>query len=229
MRALLRPYGALGSALVVGLEDAGRMTAISTLPVSEGPDGVYSTVGDPQRSGEEDTPFALFWRSGSRSNLLEAEGFLLELVGPLFARRDEYGKTYRRRYRHFLWAPPELIVELDPTAEVLLDQAAQFAGLGYAARCMSAWWYVTERDDEGYFSIDHRDPSAAAIESLVSKRLGMRTMIPALADHYQCSVEAVRRHGKRLQGYSKPHGSTVVTRCQLRSICAIPSRANVCG
>lgn len=200
MRALLRLYGSLGPAFVIGVEDAGRMTAVTTSPVSQDAAGVCSTVGDLQRSGEEDAPFALFWRSGSRSSLLEVEGFPLEILGPLLARRDEFGKLYRRRYGRYLVPPPEPIVDLDPTAKLLLDRAAQFAGLGFATRCMAAWWYVTEGVDQGDPSIEHLDPSiAAAIESVVSKRLGMKTTVPALAERYECPVDNVRRDVKRLQ------------------------------
>jgi hypothetical protein len=95
---------------------------------------------------------------------------------------------------------PEPIIELDPTAEVLLNRAAQLAGLGYAIRCLAAWEYVTERADRDDSSTDRLDPSrAAAIESVVSKRLGMRVTVPVLAERYECSVESVRRHLKFVQ------------------------------
>ena len=200
MRALLRLYGALGPAFVIGVGDAGRMTGITASPVVESPDGLCSTVGELQRSGEQDTPFALFWRPGSRSSLLEVEGFPLEHIGPLLARRDEYGTISRREYSEFLAPPPAPVVPLDPTAEVLLDRAAQFAGLGYATRCMAAWWSVIEGENVGDLSIDHFDPAAAAAcESVVSKRLDMRVTVPSLAERYECSVESVRRHLKLVQ------------------------------
>ena len=198
MRALLRLYGALGPAFVIGVGDVGRITGITVSPVLESPDG-YSTVGELQRSGEQDAPFALFWRPGSRSNLLEVEGFPLEHIGPLLARRDEYGTICRRRYSEFLAPPPVPVIELDPTAGVLLQRAALFGGLGYATRCMAAWWSVTEGADVGGPSIDHFDAAAAAaIESVVSKRLDMRITVPALAERYECSVDSVRRHLKLL-------------------------------
>jgi hypothetical protein len=200
MRALLRLYGALGPAFVIGVGDAGRMTGITVSPVVESPDGLCSTVGELQRSGEQDTPFALFWRPGSRSSLLEVEGFPLEHIGPLLARRDEYGTICRREYSDFLAPPPAPVVELDPTAGVLLDRATRFAGLGYATRCMAAWWSVTEGENVGDLSIDHFDPAAAAAcESVISKRLDMRVTVPALAERYECSVESVRRHLKFVQ------------------------------
>jgi hypothetical protein len=197
MRALLRLYGALGPAFVIGVGDAGRMTGITFAPVSESPDGLQSTVGELQRSGEQATPFALFWRLGSRSNLLEVEGFPLEHIGPLLARRDEYGTICRREYSEFLAPPPPPVIELDPTAALLLDRAARFAGLGYATRCMAAWWSVIEGDDVGELSVDQFDPAAAAAcESVVSKRLDMRVTVPSLAERYECSVDSVRRHLK---------------------------------
>jgi hypothetical protein len=200
MRALLRLYGALGPAFVIGVGDAGRMTGITVAPVSESPDGLQSTVGELQRSGEQATPFALFWRPGSRSNLLEVEGFPLEHIGPLLARRDEYGTICRREYSEFLAPPPVPVVALDPTADVLLDRAARFAGLGYASRCIAAWWSVIEGENVGDLSIDHFDPAAAAAcESVVSKRLDMRVTVPSLAERYECSVDSVRRHLKLVQ------------------------------
>jgi hypothetical protein len=200
MRALLRLYGALGPAFVIGVGDPGRITGIKVSPVVESPDGSYSTVGELRRSGEPETPFCLFWRPGSRSNLLEVEAFPLEHVGPLLARRDEYGTICRRRYSEFLVPPPVPVTELDLTAGLLLDRAARFAGLGYATRCMAAWWSATEEDDFRGPSSGHLDPAAAAaIESVVSKRLDMRVTVPALAERYECSVESVRGHLKLVQ------------------------------
>jgi hypothetical protein len=200
MRTLLRLYGVLGPAHVVGVEDTERMTGIATLPMSVGSDGTCAIEGDLKCSGEADSPFALCWRPGSRSSLIEVEGFPLEQLAPVFARHDEYGKIYRHRYRQFLVPPPEPIIELDPTAEVLLNRAAQLAGLSYAIRCLAAWEYVTERADREDSSNDRLDPSrAAAIESVVSKRLGMRVTVPVLAERYECSVESVRRHLKFVQ------------------------------
>jgi hypothetical protein len=200
MRTLLRLYGAFGPTYVVGVTNAERMTGITASPVSEGPDGTCTTEGELQCDGEADLPYALFWRSGSRSSLIEVEGFPLEELGPLLARQDEFGKLYRRRLRHLLMAPPKPIIELDPTAAVLLDRSAQLAGLGYAVRCMTAWEYVTEGDGRTDSSTDGLDPSrAAAIESIVSKRLDMRVTIPALAARYECPVDSVRRHVRNLQ------------------------------
>jgi hypothetical protein len=206
MRALLRLYGALGPALVIGVEDVGRMTAVTASPVSAGPDGVSSTDGNLRCSGEEDTPFILYWRSGSRSSLLEVQGFPLERLGPLLARRDELGTIYRHRFRDLLVPPPEPLVELDPTAGVLLRQAAHFAGLGYATRCMAAWWHVSDGADEGRPSVDglgSPPPAAAAVESVVGKRLGMKLTAPALAERYGCPVEDVRRSTKLFQAVAR--------------------------
>jgi hypothetical protein len=202
MRALLRLYGALGPALVIGVEDVGRMTAVTASPVSDGPDGVSSTAGDLRCSGEDDMPFTLHWKPGSRSSLLEVEGFPLERLGPFLARRDELGTIYRRRFHDLLVPPPEPIVDLDPTARVLLDKAAQFAGLGYATRCMAAWWYVGDGEGDGRPPIDGVDPppaAAAAVESIVAKRLGMKITASALAARYECPVESVRSRIKLVQ------------------------------
>jgi hypothetical protein len=199
MRTLLRLYGALGPTYVVGVADPEGMTGLTATAVVVGPDGTCTTNGEVQCAGEGDRPYALFWRSGSRSNLLEVEAFPLEELGPLLARRDEWGKVYRQRWRHWLTPPPKPIIELDPTAALLLKRAAQFAGLGYAIRCLAAWEYVTERDDRADSATERPDPSrAAAIESIVSKRLDMRITVPALAARYECPVESVRRHLKSL-------------------------------
>jgi len=200
MRALLRLYGVLGPAYVIGVLDAGRMTAITASTVSVDSDGICSTEGDLQCTAEADVPFTLFWRPGSRSNLIEVEGLPLARLAPLLGRRDEYGRMLHRRYRKFFLPPPQPMVELDPTAEVLLDRAAQFGGLGYAMRCMAAWEYATERDERADSSTDNLDPSrAAAMESVVSKRLGIRITAPMLAERYGCAVDDVRRQIKLVQ------------------------------
>ncbi len=106
MQALLRLYGSLGPALAIGLEDIRGMTAVTASPVAEGPRGVCSSAGELQRSGEDDTPFSLFWRPGSRSSLVEVEAFPLGWVGAFLARRDEFGKAWRHRYRQFPGSAP---------------------------------------------------------------------------------------------------------------------------
>lgn len=200
MHALLRLYGALGPALVIGLEDLRGVSGVSASPVAEGPRGVCSAAGDLQRPGEDDTSFALFWRPGSRSNLVEVEGFPLEHFGTFLARRDDFGKAWRRRFGQFLVPAPEPIVGLDPTAELLLDRSAPFAGLGYACRCLAAWWQLAEQGENDPRTADQLDRSlAASIESMVAKRLDMRVTAPSLAERYECSADQVRRHAKRLQ------------------------------
>ncbi len=176
------------------------MTAVTASPVAEGPRGVCSSAGELQRSGEDDTPFSLFWRPGSRSSLVEVEAFPLGWVGAFLARRDEFGRLGATGTANSLVPPPGPIVELDPTVELLLDRAARFAGLGYATRCLAAWWQLTEEGDGGPQPIDRLDRSlAASIESVVAKRLDMRVTAPSLAERYECSVDHVRRHNKRLQ------------------------------
>jgi hypothetical protein len=200
MRTLLHLYGSLGPAHVVGVDDLRQMVGISSSPVLVEFDGTCTIEGELKSFTDEEFPFALFWRSGSRSSMIEIEPFPLERVAPMLARRDEYGRIFRERYRHFLVAPPEPIIELDPTAELLLDRATKLAGLGYAVRCLAAWDYLTERDGRADSSIDRLDPSeAAAIESIVGKRLEMRLTVPALAERYGCSPESVRRHLKSRQ------------------------------
>jgi hypothetical protein len=200
MHALLRLYGSLGPALVIGVEDADQLEGISTAPSSFDPDGNCWTHGQLQRPGQEDAPFALFWRSGGRANLVEVQGLPLEQLAPLFARRDEFGKAMRQRFRRFLVRPPEPRVSLSPTAALLLNRSARLAGLGFAMRCLAAWEYVAAADVEWDQPASPLDPSrAAAIESVVGKRLDMRLTVPALAERYECPVDPVRRHLRKVQ------------------------------
>jgi ribosomal protein S27AE len=200
MRSLLRLYGPRGPAYVVGLGESERMVGVATSPVDVDADGTSTIEGDLKCAGAADVTFALSWRPGSRSNLLEVQGYPLDDLAPLLARRDEYGKLWRQRYRQFLVAPPEPVIGLDPTSALLLDRSARLAGLAYAMRCIAAWEYATERDEAWSASTDRLDPPmAAAIESVVSKRLGMRMTIPALAERYGCPADRVRSHVKALQ------------------------------
>jgi hypothetical protein len=205
--ALLRLYGALGPALVVGLEDPRRIAAVTASPVMVREDGSSRVVGELEAPGEAATSFGLTWRTGSRASYLEVEGLPLEEVGLLLVRRDEYGRRFRHRYRSLLGAPPDPIVALDPTASLLLDRATRFDGLGYAARCLAVWWSMAEEQEavgEGGAHTDDLGPAAAAaVESLVAKRLGMRVTVPALAERYGCPVESVRRYGRLLLPLSR--------------------------
>jgi hypothetical protein len=197
MRTLLRLYGALGPAYVVGVNNVDAITGLTATAVDVEPDGTCTTDGALQCAGEGDRPYALFWRPGSRSNLLEVEGFPMEQFVPFLTRRDAFGKMFRHRLRQALTPPPKPIIDLDPTARLLLKRAAQFAGLAYAIRCLAAWEYVSERDDGPDSSTELLDPSrAAAIESIICKRLDLRVTVPSLAERYDCPVESVRRHLK---------------------------------
>ena len=205
MGALLRLYGALGPAFVVGLEDPRRIAAVTASPVMVGEDGSSWVVGELEAPGDAANPFGLTWRTGSRASYLEVEGFPLEELGPLLVRGDEYGRRFRHRYRSLLGAPPDPIVALGPTASLLLDRATRFAGLGYAVRCLAVWWLMAEgQGAAGEGGADDSGPAAAAaVESLVAKRLRMRVTVPALAERYGCPVEDVRRYGRLLLPLSR--------------------------
>jgi hypothetical protein len=200
MRSLLRLYGPRGPASVVGLGESERIVGVATAPVDVDAGGTSTIAGDIKCAGAVEIDFVLSWSPGSRSNLLEIQGFPLEHLAPLLARRDHYGKIIRQRYGEYLVAPPEPVIELDPTSAVLLNRSARLAGLAYAMRCIAAWEYATERDEEWGATAERLDPAmAAAVESLVSKRLDMRMTIPALAERYECPAERVRGHVKALQ------------------------------
>jgi hypothetical protein len=91
---------------------------------------------------------------------------------------------------------------LEPEASELLDRSAGLAGLGYAMRCMAAWWYVTADADRApahYDGVPVGIATAAAVETVVAKRAGLRLTAAAAAERYGCPVADVRREVRRLQ------------------------------
>ena len=201
LEALLRLYGSEGPALVVGVEDSDEEPvhiATSTTPAG---DGVAMTDGELEFRTGRRTTFALFWRQGS-SALLELEAFSLDDYGPWLMRRDAYGTALRRRFSERLGPPPPTVGQLAPAPAALLRRAARRLGLAYAARCMAAWWYVTEEPEPGAGAI--LEPEAggfalpAAIESVVMKRAGISAGAPLLAEQYGCPPEDLRRFARRI-------------------------------
>ena len=74
-------------------------------------------------------------------------------------------------------------------------------GLAYAARCMAAWWYLSEKAGERAPTLqDASAPAlAAAVEWVVLKRAGLSVPSTVVAERYECSTEDVRRLARRAQ------------------------------
>jgi hypothetical protein len=130
----------------------------------------------------------------------EVEAFPLEALAAKFFRVDEVGSAYRRQFDRFLRPPPLPRVPLDPPATTLLQNAARRAGLAYAARCMAAWWFLTDtamQADSVRWSSDVA--AAAAVEWIVAKRAGIQIKASTAAGFYDCEVEDVPAQARRFQ------------------------------
>jgi len=192
--ALLRLYGAQGPALLLGLRYGEHPSSIGVSTDLDGP-GRFVSAGELVTSAGRELPFSLHWRSAPRA-IAEVEAVPLEHFGPMILSKDTIGKLFRARYRSLLQAPPKPVSQLEESSATLLDHASRRIGLGYAMRCMAAWWYLTEQlASPGW---GPGDPFAAAVESLVTKRAGLRLTATALAADYGCAVEAVRKESRRL-------------------------------
>ena len=73
-------------------------------------------------------------------------------------------------------APPFSLAPLEPAARLLLRQSSEWLGLGFASRCLAAWWYLFEgvpgegRDND----VEAGDVLAAAVEAVIARRTGIR-------------------------------------------------------
>lgn len=202
LAALLRLYGSHGPALVVALHDDEQPMAISSSTDATDLAGWATTLGELRTSAGREVPFALRWSSDKGAAIAEVETFPLGVLGPLLVRGDGIGKAFRHRYSERLRPPPTPMVALPQAPAALLLRATRRAGLAYAARCMAAWWYVTDAVDGAAASTGDRGESlarVAALETVVAKRAGMRVTTTAAADSYDCAVEDVRAETRRLQ------------------------------
>jgi len=200
LEALLRLYGPIGPALVVGAHPLQRPQHIETSTEDAG-DGTTVTDGELGLLGGDKVHFALYWGASSGA-LIEVEAFPLEYFGPMLVRDEPpFGTALRRRLAAFLGPLPPPMEQLSPVADALVERAASWLGLAYAARCMAAWWYLTEGAGERPATWpDAGDlAQAAAIELLVAKRAGARATAPAVADRYGCSHDDVRRFERKAQ------------------------------
>lgn len=193
--ALLRLYGAQGPALLLGLRDGERPSSVGISTDTVGP-GRFVSSGELATSAGRELPFALHWRSGPRA-IAEVEAVPLERFGAVVLSRDTFSKLVRARYRLLLQSPPKPVIPLEATPATLFDHASRRIGLGYAVRCMAAWWYLTE--DLAPPGTGPDDPFAPAVESVVTKRAGLKLTATALAADYGCAVEDVRKEARRLQ------------------------------
>jgi hypothetical protein len=199
LAALLRLYGGRGPSLLVGLHEDELPLAVMSSTSPDGARGVV-TAGELRTSAGREVPFALRWRTDARPRLVELESFPIERVGLFVGRNDELGRAWRERFEPQLRRPVPPDHDLDETGSLLLKRAGCFAGLGYAARCLAAWWYF--RGDGGVDGSGRAGGAActaAAIEVVVARRLGWRLTTNAAADRYRCALEDVRAEVRHVQ------------------------------
>ncbi|MGC8510842.1 MAG: hypothetical protein ACP5PB_08245, partial [Acidimicrobiales bacterium] len=202
LEAVLRLYGSRGPAIIVGLRSDERPLRVGTSTEPRNADGIAITSGELKTSAGRELPFALYWRPTPTRLVLEVESFPMVAIGQELLRRDVYAKAFHARLDELLRPPPDPLVDLDAGASVLLRQSATTLGLSFAARCLAAWWYVTEHASlvpDGGGAPPTGSVGAAAIELIVAKRAGFQVTSNRVAERYGCPVEAVRKEARRLQ------------------------------
>ncbi len=202
LEALLRLYGPRGPAIVVGLRPDERPTRIGTSTDARNDGGVIVTSGELRTSASREVPFTLYWRPTPTRVVLEVESFPIVAIGQILVRRDAYTQALQVQLHELLRPPPEPLVDLDAGASVLLRQTATTLGLAFAARCLAAWWYVTENSSlvaDGWGPPPTGSVGAAAIELIVARRAGIHVTSNRVAERYDCPVEPVRKEVRRLQ------------------------------
>jgi hypothetical protein len=130
------------------------------------------------------------------------EGLPLDRIGSLFVDTAGFGAVLRQRLSEYLAPAPPTSVALELEASELLQRSASLAGLGYAMRCMAAWWYVigpADRTPAHYAGAPGGMATAAAVETIVAKRAGLRLTAAAAAERYACPVAIVRSEVRRLE------------------------------
>ncbi|MHB1773821.1 MAG: hypothetical protein ACYCST_19170 [Acidimicrobiales bacterium] len=140
IEALFRLYGPRGPGFVVGMRDTEMPRRFLSDTSAPSPDGVVTTAGYLETSAGRELRFYFAWRLDT-GRLLSLDAWPLERAGPLLAASDGFGAAMRERLAGFLCAPPFPSIALEPAERHLLRHATEFAGLGYASRCLAAWWW----------------------------------------------------------------------------------------
>ncbi len=202
MAALVRLYGSAGPALAVGMHDTEEprrfVSETTVFPAT----AVAETIGWLETSRGRELRFVFEWRLDS-GRLLSIGPWNLTLVGPLLL--GGYGEVARARNADLLVAPPFSLAPLEPAARLLLRQSSELLGLGFASRCLAAWWYLLEgppaedRED----NVEAGDVLAAAVEAVVARRIGLRLTTKAAAERYGCALTAARAEVTRVQALVK--------------------------
>ena len=198
MAALVRLYGSDGPALAVGMPDTEEprrfVSETTVFPAT----GVAETIGWLETSRGRELRFVFEWRLDS-GRLLSIGPWNLGLVGPVLL--GGYGEVARARYANLLVAPPFSLAPLEPAARLLLRQSSEWLGLGFASRCLAAWWYLLEgppgegRDND----VEAGEVLAAAVETVIARRTGLRVTTKATAERYGCALTATRAEITRVQ------------------------------
>ena len=202
MAALVRLYGSVGPALAVGMHDTEEPRRFVSGTTAFPATGVAETIGWLETSRGRELRFVFEWRLDS-GRLLSIGPWNLTLVGPLLL--AGYGEVARARNADLLVAPPFSLAPLEPAARLLLRQSSELLGLGFASRCLAAWWYLLEgppaedRED----NVQAGDVLAAAVEAVVARRTGLRVTTKAAAERYGCALTAARADVTRVQALVK--------------------------
>ena len=138
------------------------------------------------------------WRLDS-GRLLSIGPWNLGLVGPVLL--GGYGESRGHDHANLLVAPPFSLAPLEPAVRLLLRQSSEWLGLGFASRCLAAWWYLLEgppgegRDKD----IEAGEVLAAAVATVIARRTGLRVTTKATAERYGCALTATRAEITRVQ------------------------------
>jgi hypothetical protein len=199
--ALFRLYGTSTPALAIGLDEGESVDRWSFYSVPTSQDGVYNTMVRVFTDSNRQLSLSINWRVDT-GRMLVIEMWPLERLRHVLTTQEKVAVEIRERYSDHLRTPPLPTIPLAPGGWELLSRSAELGGLGYASRCLAAWWWLTESpqcEDEAL--LDELSPAvlAAAVEALVAKRAQIRVTAPALAQRYGCKVDELRRELRGLQ------------------------------
>ena len=189
MAALVRLYGSDGPALAVGMPDTEEprrfVSETTVFPTS----GVAETIGWLETSRGRELRFVFEWRLDS-GRLLSIGPWNLGLVGPVLL--GGYGEVAwartricRRRHRsrwHRL------------SRQLVCCSGNRANGSVWVSPCLAARRYLLEgppgegRDND----VEAGEVLAAAVETVIARRTGLRVTTKATAERYGCALTATR-------------------------------------
>ena len=190
LRVAYRLFGADGPLRALGMPPGAVPYQSSSGTFDPEPGLPYCTDGAILTRGGE-FPFSLHWRMVAGKPAVEE---VLPMLGAVDARIPMNSIT-AASVRDLFRAPPRLLVELDPVAELLWTLELPRSGLPVVLRCLASWSRLQEQSLP-----DAPSPvMAAALAAVVARRAGLNLTRERAATAYSADLQQVSAVARLLQ------------------------------